>query len=109
VLEAVRKARGKRLKRLRGRPRRILRILDWLEEILIASPIAAATVVIFVAVVHRYAVGLNLFIASGIAKLGMMDPSIAVPPWLATLLVFLGFVTYIPKMSLWLPRLLGML
>jgi C4-dicarboxylate transporter, DctQ subunit len=32
-----------------------LRILDRLEEILIASLIAAATLVIFVAVVHRYA------------------------------------------------------
>jgi C4-dicarboxylate transporter DctQ subunit len=34
-----------------------LRILDRLEEILIATLIAVATVVIFVAVVHRYAVG----------------------------------------------------
>jgi C4-dicarboxylate transporter DctQ subunit len=39
----------------------MLRILDRLEEILIASLIAAATVVIFVAVVHRYAVGYSLF------------------------------------------------
>ena len=38
----------------------MLRILDRLEEILIASLIAAATVVIFVAVVHRYAVGFPL-------------------------------------------------
>ncbi len=34
-----------------------LRILDRLEEILIASLIAAATVVIFVAVIHRYGTG----------------------------------------------------
>jgi C4-dicarboxylate transporter DctQ subunit len=34
-----------------------LRILDRLEEILIASLMAAATVIIFVAVVHRYLVG----------------------------------------------------
>ena len=34
-----------------------LRILDRLEEILIASLIAAATLIIFVAVVQRYAVG----------------------------------------------------
>lgn len=54
-------------------------------------------------------VGLNLFVASGIAKMGMTDLSIAVLPWLATLLVFLGLVTYIPEMSLWLPRMLGML
>jgi C4-dicarboxylate transporter DctQ subunit len=36
-----------------------LRILDRLEEILIASLIAGATVVIFVAVVQRYAVGVS--------------------------------------------------
>jgi C4-dicarboxylate transporter, DctQ subunit len=37
-----------------------LRILDRLEEILIASLMAAATVLIFVAVVHRYASGVPL-------------------------------------------------
>src|SRR5690348_18612 len=36
-----------------------LRILDRLEEILIASLIAAATLLIFVAVVQRYAVGIS--------------------------------------------------
>ncbi|HEY0353896.1 MAG TPA: TRAP transporter small permease, partial [Enterovirga sp.] len=35
-----------------------LRILDRLEEILIASLMAAATVLIFVAVVHRYLSGI---------------------------------------------------
>src|SRR3954449_5162216 len=35
----------------------MLRILDRLEEILIASLIGAATILIFVAVVHRYASG----------------------------------------------------
>jgi C4-dicarboxylate transporter DctQ subunit len=35
----------------------MLRILDRLEEILIAALIAAATILIFVAVVHRYAFG----------------------------------------------------
>jgi C4-dicarboxylate transporter DctQ subunit len=38
----------------------LLRILDRLEEILIASLMAAATLIIFVAVVHRYAVGIPL-------------------------------------------------
>src|SRR5262245_45270521 len=36
----------------------LLRILDRLEETLIASLIAAATLIIFVAVVHRYLVGI---------------------------------------------------
>jgi C4-dicarboxylate transporter, DctM subunit len=30
-------------------------------------------------------------------------------PWLATMLVFLVIVTYVPELSLWLPRVLGML
>jgi len=38
-----------------------LRILDRLEEILIAFLIAAATSIIFVAVLHRYLVGIPLF------------------------------------------------
>ena len=54
-------------------------------------------------------VGLNLYVASGIAKMGITELSIAVLPWLVTLLVFLGFVTYVPELSLWLPRWLGML
>ena len=54
-------------------------------------------------------VGLNLFVASGIAKMGMTELTIAILPWLATLLVFLVIVTYVPELSLWLPRLLGML
>ena len=33
----------------------------------------------------------------------------AVWPWLLTVLVFLIVVTYIPQVSLWLPRLLGMM
>ncbi|MFE1601785.1 TRAP transporter small permease [Methylobacterium sp. ID0610] len=38
----------------------LLRVLDRLEEILIASLMAAATLLIFVAVVHRYASGIDL-------------------------------------------------
>lgn len=37
----------------------LLRILDRIEEIMIASLIAGATIVIFVAVVHRYGVGIR--------------------------------------------------
>jgi C4-dicarboxylate transporter DctM subunit len=53
-------------------------------------------------------VGLNLYVASGITKLGITELTVAVLPWLATMLVFLVMVTYIPEISLWLPRLLGM-
>src|SRR5262249_47712263 len=38
----------------------LLRVLDRLEEVLIATLIAAATLLIFVAVVHRYAAGIPL-------------------------------------------------
>jgi C4-dicarboxylate transporter DctM subunit len=54
-------------------------------------------------------VGLNLYVASGITKMGITELTIAVLPWLATMLVFLVMVTYIPEISLWLPRALGML
>jgi C4-dicarboxylate transporter, DctM subunit len=54
-------------------------------------------------------VGLNLYVASGIARLGMTETTIACLPWLITMLVFLVLITYWPALSLWLPRTLGML
>src|ERR1700730_6069739 len=54
-------------------------------------------------------VGLNLYVAAGITKMGITELTIAVLPWLATMLIFLVMVTYIPEISLWLPRVLGML
>ncbi|WP_371423107.1 TRAP transporter large permease [Tardiphaga sp.] len=54
-------------------------------------------------------VGLNLYVASGIAKMGITELTIAVWPWLLTMLMFLVAVTFIPEISLWLPRMLGML
>ena len=54
-------------------------------------------------------VGLNLYVASGLTKLGLTETSISVLPWLATMLGFLVLVTYWPDLSLWLPRTLGML
>jgi C4-dicarboxylate transporter DctM subunit len=53
-------------------------------------------------------VGLNLYVASGIAKMGITELTIAVWPWLLTMLVFLGIVTYWEGLSTFLPRLLGM-
>jgi C4-dicarboxylate transporter DctM subunit len=52
-------------------------------------------------------VGLNLYVASGITKMGITELTIAVWPWLLTMLVFLGLVTYWPAMSLWLPHLMA--
>ena len=50
-------------------------------------------------------VGLNLYVASGITKMGISELTVAVWPWLLTMLVFLVVVTYWPAMSLWLPHL----
>jgi C4-dicarboxylate transporter DctM subunit len=54
-------------------------------------------------------VGLNLYVSSGITKMGITELTIAVWPWLLTMLVFLVIVTYWPPLSLWLPRALGMI
>jgi C4-dicarboxylate transporter DctM subunit len=53
-------------------------------------------------------VGLNLYVASGIAKMGITELTIAVWPWLLTMLVFLVIITYVPAISLFLPNLLRM-
>jgi C4-dicarboxylate transporter DctM subunit len=53
-------------------------------------------------------VGLNLYVASGITKMGITELTVAVWPWLLTMLVFLVLVTYWPALSLALPHALGM-
>jgi C4-dicarboxylate transporter DctM subunit len=54
-------------------------------------------------------VGLNLYVASGITKMGITELTVAVWPWLLSMLCFLVVVTYWPGLSLWLPQRLGML
>ncbi len=51
-------------------------------------------------------VGLNLYVASGITKMGISELTVAVLPWLCTMLAFLVLVTYVPQISLWLPNLI---
>ena len=51
-------------------------------------------------------VGLNLYVASGITKMGISELTVAVMPWLLTMLGFLMIVTYVPQISLWLPNLI---
>jgi C4-dicarboxylate transporter DctM subunit len=53
-------------------------------------------------------VGLNLYVASGITKMGITELTVAVWPWLKTMLVFLIIVSYWPPLSLALPHALGM-
>jgi C4-dicarboxylate transporter DctM subunit len=54
-------------------------------------------------------VGLNLYVASGITKMGITELTVAVWPWLLTMLVFLVIVTYWPSLALFLPKALGMM
>jgi C4-dicarboxylate transporter DctM subunit len=53
-------------------------------------------------------VGLNLYVASGITKMGISELTLAVWPWLKTMIGFLLVVTFWPSLTLWLPRVLGM-
>jgi len=52
-------------------------------------------------------VGLNLYVASGITKMGITELTVAVWPWLLTMIGFLAVITYWPPLSLWLPHLLA--
>jgi len=54
-------------------------------------------------------VGLNLYVASGITKMGITELTVAVMPWLLTMLGFLIAVTYWPDLSIWLPKALGVM
>ena len=54
-------------------------------------------------------VGLNLYVASGITKMGITELTVAVWPWLLAMLGFLLVVTYWPGLSTWFPRMLGMM
>jgi C4-dicarboxylate transporter, DctM subunit len=54
-------------------------------------------------------VGLNLYVASMIARMRITELAVAVWPWLVTMLVFLVIVTYWPALTLFLPRLMGMI
>ena len=54
-------------------------------------------------------VGLNLYVASGITKMGITELTVAVWPWLLTMLGFLVMVTYWPPLSIWLPKAMGMM
>ena len=50
-------------------------------------------------------VGLNLYVASGITKMGISELTVAVLPWLLTMLAFLVLITYVPQITMWLPDL----
>jgi C4-dicarboxylate transporter DctM subunit len=51
-------------------------------------------------------VGLNLYVASGISRLGLTETTKACAPWILVMLAYLVLITYVPIISLWLPNLL---
>lgn len=51
-------------------------------------------------------VGLNLYVASGITKMPLYDVMRAAAPWILVVVACLLVVTYVPEISLFLPRLL---
>ena len=53
-------------------------------------------------------VGLNLYVASGIARMGISELTVAVMPWLVVMLMFLALISYVPAIAIWLPHRLGM-
>lgn len=54
-------------------------------------------------------VGLNLFVSSAVTGMPITSTIKAALPWLMILLVFLVLITYIPFISLGLPKFLGMM
>ncbi len=52
--------------------------------------------------------GMVLFVLARVAKLSVERTTAAILPWLVPLLVSLVILTYIPAISLWLPRYMGM-
>ncbi len=50
-------------------------------------------------------VGLNLFVASHISRMGMTKVAMAAFPWALVMIGFLMFITFVPEVSLWLPSM----
>jgi tripartite ATP-independent transporter DctM subunit len=53
--------------------------------------------------------GMVLFVLSRIAKLSIERTTVAILPWLIPLLMSLIAITMIPELTLWLPRVVGLL
>jgi TRAP-type C4-dicarboxylate transport system permease large subunit len=49
--------------------------------------------------------GMVLFVLARVANLSIEKTTMAILPWLIPLLLSLALITYIPSISLWLPRL----
>jgi tripartite ATP-independent transporter DctM subunit len=53
--------------------------------------------------------GMVLFVLARVAKLSVERTTMAILPWLVPLLLALIAVTYIPELTLWLPRTMGVM
>ena len=53
--------------------------------------------------------GMVLFVLARIAKLSIEQTTMAILPWLVPLLVSLVAITIFPELTLWLPRLAGLI
>ena len=51
-------------------------------------------------------VGLNLYVASGLARMGLTEVTLAAAPWILVVAAVLMLVTYVPQIALWLPHLM---
>lgn len=52
--------------------------------------------------------GMVLFVLARVAKLSVERTTVAILPWLVPLLFALAAITYIPELTLWLPRTMGL-
>jgi TRAP-type C4-dicarboxylate transport system permease large subunit len=52
--------------------------------------------------------GMVLFVLARVARLSVERTTMAILPWLAPLLLALIAITYIPELTLWLPRTMGL-
>jgi tripartite ATP-independent transporter DctM subunit len=52
--------------------------------------------------------GMVLFVLARVAKLSVERTTMAILPWLVPLLIALVVLTYVPSISLWLPRAAGL-
>ncbi|MPM39871.1 C4-dicarboxylate TRAP transporter large permease protein DctM [bioreactor metagenome] len=99
-------------------------IMDTTAAILILSPILYPVAKVYdVGIIHfglimvcnmaiafiTPPVGVNLFVASGMTKMKFTDLCRAIVPFIIVMFISLQFITYVPAITEWLPRALGMI
>jgi TRAP-type C4-dicarboxylate transport system permease large subunit len=52
--------------------------------------------------------GMVLFVLARVARLSVERTTMAILPWLVPLMIALIAITYIPELTMWLPRTMGM-